>query len=57
MAEFQEQDTKALEAALEACHIPLDSIPEDLIGATIQGLPAYVRKHDLPYGIAHELNL
>jgi len=57
MAEFQEQDTQVLEAALKACHIPLDSIPADLIGATLQGLPAYVRKHDLPYGIAHELKL
>jgi glycerol-1-phosphate dehydrogenase [NAD(P)+] len=56
MAEFQEQDTQVLEAALEACHIPLDNIPEDMIGATLQGLPAYARKHDLPYGIAHELN-
>jgi glycerol-1-phosphate dehydrogenase [NAD(P)+] len=57
MAEFQEQDTRSLEAALEACHIPLDNIPADLIGATLRGLPAYVRKHDLPYGIAHELKL
>lgn len=57
MAEFQEQDTEALETALEACHIPLNNIPADLIGATLQGLPAYVRNHDLPYGIAHELNL
>ena len=57
MAEFQEQDTKVLEPALEACHIPLDNIPEDIIGATLSGLPDYVRVHDLPYGIAHELNL
>jgi glycerol-1-phosphate dehydrogenase [NAD(P)+] len=57
MAEFQEQDTKVLEVALEACHIPLDNIPEDIIGATLNGLPDYVRVHDLPYGIAHELNL
>jgi glycerol-1-phosphate dehydrogenase [NAD(P)+] len=56
MAEFQEQDSEALEAALQACHIPLESLPEDRVGATIQALPAYVRKHDLPYGIAHELN-
>jgi glycerol-1-phosphate dehydrogenase [NAD(P)+] len=56
MAAYQEQDVDLLEAALQACHIPLDQIPEDIIGATIQNLPAYVRKHDLPYGIAHELN-
>jgi glycerol-1-phosphate dehydrogenase [NAD(P)+] len=57
MAEFQEQDTGVLEAALEACHVQLDNIPADVIGATLKGLPDYVRKHDLPYGIAHELNL
>ena len=57
MAEFQDQNTEDLEAALEACHIPLDHIPEDVMGATLQGLPAYVRKHDLPYGIAHDLRI
>lgn len=57
MADFQDQETNELEAALEACHIPLDNIPADVIGATIKGLPTYVRKHDLPYGIAHELKV
>jgi glycerol-1-phosphate dehydrogenase [NAD(P)+] len=57
MAEFQDQDTRELEFALQACHIPLDNIPEDVVGATLKGLPNYVRKHDLPYGIAHELKL
>lgn len=57
MAEFQDQDTSQLESALEACHIPLDNIPEDLIGATLSSLPGYVRKHELPYGIAHELKI
>jgi glycerol-1-phosphate dehydrogenase [NAD(P)+] len=57
MADFQEQNTDELEAALQACHIPLDNIPADIMGATLKGLPAYVRKHDLPYGIAHELKI
>jgi glycerol-1-phosphate dehydrogenase [NAD(P)+] len=57
MAEFQEQDTEELEAALRACHIPFENIPDNVVGATLQGLPAYVRKHDLPYGIAHELRI
>jgi glycerol-1-phosphate dehydrogenase [NAD(P)+] len=57
MAEFQDQDTEELEAALEACHVPLENIPEDVLGATLKGLPAYVRKHELPYGIAHELRI
>jgi glycerol-1-phosphate dehydrogenase [NAD(P)+] len=55
MADFQDQNTEELEVALEACHIPLDNIPPDIIGATLNALPAYVRKHDLPYGIAHQL--
>jgi glycerol-1-phosphate dehydrogenase [NAD(P)+] len=57
MADFQGQETTDLERALQACHIPLENIPEDIIGATLVGLPEYVRKHDLPYGIAHELKL
>ncbi len=55
MAEFQDQDTEYLERALKACHIPLKNVPEDVVGLTLMGLPEYVRKHDLPYGIAHEL--
>lgn len=57
MADCQGQDTSDLEQALRDCHIPLEDIPQDIIGATLVGLPAYVRKHDLPYGIAHELKL
>jgi glycerol-1-phosphate dehydrogenase [NAD(P)+] len=56
MAEFQDQESEELEAALQACHVPLGNIPEDVVGAALQGLPAYARKHDLPYGIAHEKN-
>jgi glycerol-1-phosphate dehydrogenase [NAD(P)+] len=56
MAEFQGQDTKDLENALRSCHVHLGAIPEDVLGATLGGLPEYVRKHELPYGIAHELN-
>ena len=57
MAEFQEQDTQPLEEALRACSIPLENIPEDVIGATLRGLPEYVREHELPYGIAHEVDV
>jgi glycerol-1-phosphate dehydrogenase [NAD(P)+] len=56
MAEFQGQETGDLEHALQSCYIPLGNIPEDVLGATLGGLPDYVRKHELPYGIAHELN-
>ena len=55
VAEKQDQDTAPLRHALTACRIPLDRIPADVIDQTLKGLPEYVRKHDLPYGIAHDL--
>ena len=55
MAARQGQEVALLRQALEACHIPLDNIPEPIIESTLHMLPAYVRDHDLPYGIAHEL--
>jgi glycerol-1-phosphate dehydrogenase [NAD(P)+] len=55
MAGWQEQDTASLEAALRACHIPLERIPREIIQQILHNLPDYVRKHNLAYGIAHEL--
>jgi glycerol-1-phosphate dehydrogenase [NAD(P)+] len=55
MAERQGQDPVPLRRALEACHIPLESIPESVVKRTLCALPGYVRHHGLPYGIAHEL--
>ncbi len=54
-AGLQGQDTGRLERALKACHIPLNNIPQNLIDQTLKSLPDYVRKHDLAYGIVHEL--
>ena len=54
MARRQGQDTARLEQALRACRIPLDSIAKEVINRTFDVLPDYCRKHDLPYGIAHE---
>jgi glycerol-1-phosphate dehydrogenase [NAD(P)+] len=54
MAERQGQDPVRLESALRTCHIPLDRIPPPRIAETLRILPAYVRTHHLPYGIAHE---
>lgn len=54
-AGLQGQDTERLERALKACHIPLNNIPQNLIDQTLKSLPDYVRKHDLAYGIVHEL--
>lgn len=55
MAERQGQDVAPLRRALEACHIPLDNIPQPVVESTLRELPNYVRRHHLPYGIAHEL--
>jgi glycerol-1-phosphate dehydrogenase [NAD(P)+] len=56
MAERQGQDVTRLRRALELCAVPLDSIPNDVTASTLRILPEYVRRHGLPYGIAHELN-
>jgi glycerol-1-phosphate dehydrogenase [NAD(P)+] len=55
-ARLQGQKTERLERALKACHIPLDSIPEPIIQQTLRELPAFVARHHLAYGIAHELS-
>jgi glycerol-1-phosphate dehydrogenase [NAD(P)+] len=55
MSKLQGQATGPLEAALKACHIPLDRIPEDVVQQTLKSLPEYVHRHNLPYGIAHEM--
>ena len=55
-AERQDQDVEELRYALEAARVPLDMIPQHVIDQTLADLPAYVRKHDLPFGIAHEWN-
>ena len=55
IAEKQDQDVNELRYALEACNIPLNNIPQAMIKATLRGLPEYVRKHEFPFGIAHNL--
>ena len=54
MAERQGQPVAPLRRALEACAIPLDTIPQAVVESTLRELPDYVRRHHLPYGIAHE---
>jgi hypothetical protein len=55
MSRLQEQDTGLLEAALKACHIPLGRIPQEVVDRTLAELPSYCLKHNLAYGLAHEL--
>jgi glycerol-1-phosphate dehydrogenase [NAD(P)+] len=52
-ARLQGQDTRALEAALRACNVPLDRIAPEATAATLRDLPDYARRHRLPFGIAH----
>jgi glycerol-1-phosphate dehydrogenase [NAD(P)+] len=55
MAEKQGLNTAPLRRALADCHVPLDRIPPAVVEATLAQLPAYVRRHKLPFGIAHVL--
>jgi glycerol-1-phosphate dehydrogenase [NAD(P)+] len=55
LAHIQGQDVAPLRTALEACKIPLRSIPRDVCVETLRQLPAYVREQELPYGIAYDL--
>ncbi len=55
MAELQGQDTGPLEAALKACNIPLDRIPNEIVERTLAELPTYCKKHGLTFGLAHTL--
>ncbi len=55
IARLQGQNTVPLEKALQACNVPLDGIPQDMIDRTLKILPEYSTKHSLPFGIAHTL--
>jgi hypothetical protein len=55
MAGLQGQDILPLKKALQACNIPLTNIPENTIRQTLLELPEYCRKHELAFGLAHDL--
>jgi glycerol-1-phosphate dehydrogenase [NAD(P)+] len=55
-AERQGQPTRDLRRALQACAVPLENIPPEVMKRTALNLPEYVRRHNLPFGIAHVLN-
>ena len=55
MSGLQGQAVGRLEAALKACHIPLDRIPQAVVERTLAELPAYCQKHGLAFGLAHTL--
>jgi len=53
MAGYQGQETKPLEKAMRFCQVPLDTLPAEAINATLHEYPAFVKRHGLPYTIAH----
>jgi glycerol-1-phosphate dehydrogenase [NAD(P)+] len=55
MSALQGQAAGRYEAALKACNIPLDTIPQEVVERTLAELPAYCQKHGLAFGLAHTL--
>jgi glycerol-1-phosphate dehydrogenase [NAD(P)+] len=55
IARLQGQALGEIEKALTDCHVPLEHIPQDAVERTLKTLPAYCRRHNLPFGIAHTL--
>lgn len=56
MAAAQGQDIDPLRSALTAAGVRLDRIPRKAAQATLAQLASYSREHNLPFGIAHELD-
>lgn len=56
MATLQGQNIAPFKQAIKACNISLNTIPIEAIRETMRELPQYVRRHQLPYGIAHAIN-
>jgi glycerol dehydrogenase-like iron-containing ADH family enzyme len=54
MAEKHGLNAAGLERALNDAGVPMNSLPAALISETLNELANYVRKHNLPYGIAWE---
>jgi glycerol-1-phosphate dehydrogenase [NAD(P)+] len=52
-AALQGQETLALQQALQACHVPLNTLSRQQIEQVIRLLPDYCEQQQLPYGIAH----
>jgi glycerol-1-phosphate dehydrogenase [NAD(P)+] len=55
MAQRQGQESAHLQKAMEACHIPLGRLSNEITHQTLEQLPDYCREHGLPFGLAHEL--
>ncbi len=51
------QDIAPIRATLQSAGIRLGQLKPDDIAATLRSLPEYVRTHDLPYSILHDLDV
>jgi glycerol-1-phosphate dehydrogenase [NAD(P)+] len=56
-AALHKQDIAPIRQTLSSAGIRLGQIKPDDIIETVQALPDYVREHDLPYSIIHDLDL
>ncbi len=55
IAGLQGQNFAPLKQALIDCNIPLTNIPQPVIKETMRSISAFSYKHQLSYGIAHEI--
>ncbi len=51
------QDIAPIRATLDSAGIRLGQLPRDDVNETLHELPQYVRTHNMPYGILHDLDL
>lgn len=49
------QDIGAIRQTMQSAGIRLGQLPPDEIAATLRDLPDYVRRHNLPYSILHDI--
>ncbi len=54
---LHKQDIQNIRRTLEYVGVRLDQLPIDLMEETLIELPRYVREHNLPYSIVHDLDL
>jgi hypothetical protein len=48
---------RSVRETLQSVGVRLDRLPEDLMLETLQELPDYVKRHNLPYTILHNITI
>jgi glycerol-1-phosphate dehydrogenase [NAD(P)+] len=54
---LHQQDSSGIRETLKKVGVRLDQLPRELMIQTLMELPAYVRQHQLPYSILHEISI